>query len=236
MDDPSLPDAANPPASDPEPAPAAQAADLVLPAPLRLNYAVEGQARGLGYNASATLDWRQDGERYEARMEISAFLLGSRSQTSSGRLGADGLRPERFVDRARRERVTVFDQGAGRVFQQDSGATIALTAGAQDKLSVFVQLAARLAALPRPPAVGEALVLPVAASAAIESWRFRFEGAEEQKLPAGDFPSWKFSRAPLQAGDAALELWVAPSLAFLPVRLRLSQDNGDSVDQRLSRP
>jgi hypothetical protein len=219
-----------------QPAPAPQQSALALPPPLRLSYVIEGQSRGLGYSAGATLDWRQDGQRYEAQMEIRAFLLGSRSQTSTGRLDADGLQPERFVDRARRQRITVFDRAAGQLRQEDAGASFALTSGVQDKLSVFLQLAAQLAALPQAPPTGLSLIMPVAASSALEAWQFRFEAVEDLDLPAGHFLTWKFSRAPLRAGDAGLELWAAPALAFLPVRIRLQQDNGDSVDQRLSRP
>ena len=36
---------------------------------------------------------RKRAETYNARMEISHFLLGSRVQTSTGRLGAHGLEP-----------------------------------------------------------------------------------------------------------------------------------------------
>ena len=33
--------------------------------------------------------------------------------------------------------------------------------------------------------------------------------------------------------DTRLELWIAPSMNYLPVRIRVTQSNGDFVDQKL---
>ena len=33
--------------------------------------------------------------------------------------------------------------------------------------------------------------------------------------------------------DTQVDIWLAPSLGHLPVRIRLTQDNGDVVDQQL---
>lgn len=208
---------------------------LHAPAPARLFYEVAGQSKGLRYNAEAVLDWRHDGRHYQAMMEISAFLIGSRSQTSSGLLGAEGLEPERFVDRARRERETRFDHETGLVRNGTGGIDLPMLTGTQDKLSVFLQLALRLGQLTSQPAPGDHWTLPVAASRAIESWTFDWRGTEELDLPAGRLQAWHLERKPQQAGEVGVELWVAPELGYLPVRLRLIQDNGDSIEQRLSR-
>lgn len=205
------------------------------PAPARLFYEVEGQSKGLRYSAKAMLDWHHDGRQYQAMMEISAFLVGSRSQTSKGLLGPEGLTPERFVDRARRERETRFDHEAGLVRNGMGGTDLPMPAGTQDKLSVFLQLAMQLGQLASQPVPGDHWTVPVAASRAIENWSFDWRGSEELDLPAGRLPTWHLQRKPQQAGEVGIELWLAPGLGYLPVRLRLVQDNGDSIEQRLSR-
>ena len=74
----------------------------------------------------------------------------------------------------------------------------------------------------------------MAGSSTVESWAFDYLGSEELSLPAGLITAWRFERQSHGPGETAVELWLAPELGLLPVRLRLSQDNGDSVDQRLS--
>ncbi len=187
------------------------------------------------FSATAMLDWNHDGQNYQAMMEISAFLVGSRSQTSSGLLGPEGLKPERFVDRARRERETRFDHAAGLVRHGAGGTDLPMPAGTQDKLSVFLQLALRLGQLASQPEPGDQWTVPVAATRAIENWTFDWRGTEELELPAGRLLTWHLQRKPQQAGEVGIELWLAPELGHLPVRLRLVQDNGDNIEQRLSR-
>ena len=42
-------------------------------------------------------------------------------------------------------------------------------------------------------------------------------------------------RDPRHLYDQTLDLWFAPALGYLPVRMVLSQGNGDRLDQQLSR-
>ena len=95
-------------AATPSSAPAAPAVGGVTlsataPAPVRVLYNVTGQARNLPYSARAELLWRHDGRHYDARMEVSAFLVGSRTQTSEGDITPQGLAPRRFGDKSRNE-------------------------------------------------------------------------------------------------------------------------------------
>ena len=215
--------------SAPTPAPAAVTA--TVPASLRLRYEVLGTARGLNYHADASLDWRQDGQRYEGRLEIGAFLIGSRVQTSWGRLAPEGLRPERFSDAVRRERRLSFDHETMEV-RLDDGAPVPMPPGTQDRLSVFLQLAALLAAS-GPSPVGQRWQIPVAGLPRVETMTFVVDGSETLVLPAGEFQAVKLRREARREGDQQLELWLAPQLQYLPVRILLRELNGDSADQRL---
>ena len=78
-----------------------QATAFRAPESALLKYQVVGQAKGLNYWASAELAWQQDGQNYDSRLTVSAFLLGSRSQMSKGTLGPEGLMPTRFGDKNR---------------------------------------------------------------------------------------------------------------------------------------
>ena len=201
-----------------------------VPAPTRLEFDVSGQAKKFAYSASAELLWQHDGSRYEARQEISAFLLGKRSQRSTGQITAQGLQPERFSDRSRSEQAAHFDQANGRVTFSANTPEAAIGAGAQDRLSVFIQLGALLAADPGRFVPGTEITLATVSARSADRWTFTIEGPETLDLPAGTMPTLKLQRLPRKEYDQKAELWVAPGLGYLPVRIRITQANGDFAD------
>jgi hypothetical protein len=58
--------------------------------------------------------------------------------------------------------------------------------------------------------------------------------ASTMSLPAGEFKVRHLVRQPRKEFDSRVEMWLAPSLNHLPVRLRVTQSNGDVADQQLS--
>jgi hypothetical protein len=49
-------------------------------------------------------------------------------------------------------------------------------------------------------------------------------------VPAGVYTTRRISRAPRGEHDYRLELWLAPELGWLPVRMRQTQEDGDVID------
>lgn len=205
-----------------------------IPSPMRLAFDVSGQVKRFNYSARAELLWKHDGSRYEARQEISAFLMGTRAQTSVGQVTERGLLPTRFGDKVRSEQAAHFDFAQGRVTFSANTPAAAIAPGAQDRLSVFIQLAAMFAADPGRYPPGTEITLTTVGPRAADRWTFRVEGPETLELPAGATPALKLQRLPRRDSDQQAELWLAPSLQYLPVRIRLSQPNGDFADLRLS--
>lgn len=205
-----------------------------LPAPARLAFEVGGQAKKFNYSASAELVWRHDGARYEARQQIKAFLLGTRSQTSTGVVTATGLQPERFGDKSRSEQAAHFNFAEGTVIFSANTPRASIGPGAQDRLSVFIQLGALLAAAPAQYPDGTHITLTTVGARYADRWTFTIEGEELLDLPAGTVPAIKLQRLPRRDYDQRAELWLAPDLGYLPARIRLTQSNGDFADLRLS--
>ncbi|MFT4241259.1 MAG: DUF3108 domain-containing protein, partial [Acidovorax sp.] len=201
-----------------------------VPPPARLAFDVSGQARKFSYNARAELVWQHDGSRYEARQEISAFLVGTRAQRSSGAITAQGLQPQRFADKSRSEQAAHFDHAQGRVTFSANTPDAAIGPGAQDRLSVFIQLGALLAADPGRFIPGTHVTLTTVSARAADRWTFTVEGPETLELPGGPTPALKLQRLPRKDYDQKAELWLAPSLGYLPVRIRITQANGDFAD------
>lgn len=217
-----------------DPAPTASTPPpVVLPPDADLAYQVQGQARGLRYTASGELRWRQADGRYELSMRLSAFLVGSRSQSSAGQIDASGLLPERFTDRTRSERAAHFDRSDGRIRFSNNAPDADLLPGAQDRLSVFIQLAGLLQA--GSFEAGETIELPVAGVGGSQAWRFSVGERESLVLPAGDIVARRLVREPVDAYDSRVEIWLAPEFGHLPVRLRITQTQGDVADQQLSK-
>ena len=217
----------------PKPTSTTTAPALYAPPPGTWHYDVTGHAKGLSYQAEGSLHWQHDGQRYRVQMTLRALWL-QRQQTSSGRLDAEGLHPEHFIDQARKTREIWFDSQQ-HTQHTGNGTPQPAPEGVQDRLSVFFQLATQLnhavaTATPTPTN----WPIPVAGGADSETWHFEAQGSERQPLPAGVYDTVKFTRRPRHSSDQTVEVWLAPTLHHIPVRLRIAQSNGDVVDQRLS--
>ncbi|MFI5444060.1 DUF3108 domain-containing protein [Polaromonas sp. UC242_47] len=226
-------------AAEPAPAPPvaaepkAAATALTIPGSMRLKYTMTGRSKNMDYNASAQLDWLQDGQTYDAKMGVSALFLGSRSMSSSGRITADGLAPTRFLDKARSERAAHFTPEQGKISFSANTPDLPWAKGAQDRVSVFVQLASLLAGDPGKYPAGSSVSLYTVGPTNADTWTFEVEAEEKLNLPAGEMTAVKLVRKPQRDYDQTVEVWLAPSLAWLPVRSRITQQNGDFIDQQL---
>jgi len=225
------------PASAGSPPAAAAATPASAPAPivpgsLRIKYELFGEVRMLPYTANAELLWAHDGAAYEAQLEISALFLGSRRQTSRGQITPEGLRPKRFGDKVRSEVAAHFEYDKGKVIFSANTPEAALQPGAQDQLSIFIQLASLIAAEPQRYPGGTAIEMQAVGPRESDSWRFVIDGAERLNLPGGEQDTLKLTRPRRQPYDLMVELWLAPALGYLPVRIKLTQDNGDFIDQQ----
>ena len=205
----------------------------LVPPPTRLLYNLEGQARNLQYQARGEVLWRHDGQRYNLRLSVSAFLIGSRSQTSEGDITPQGLAPRRYADKWRGEQAAHFNRETGRITFSVNTPDAVLLPGAQDRLSLFIQIPALMAADPKRMEAGNRFTLQTVSTREAEPWIITADGEERLNLPIGDMMAFKFSRAPRRQYDSRLELWLAPELNYLPVRIRVTPANGDFVDQRL---
>ncbi|MBX9937129.1 MAG: DUF3108 domain-containing protein [Burkholderiaceae bacterium] len=214
----------------------ASAAPVHIPPPQRLEFEVVGQAKKFHYRANAELLWQHDGAHYQARQEIKVLFLGSRTQTSRGDIAAHGLRPLHFSDRSRGEQTAQFDYAQGLIHFNGDSPQAPLLPGTQDRLSIFIQLGALLAANPERYTTGTRIQIATAGGRSASPWAFRIEGSETLDLPVGSLPALKLQRLPQDANDneQRSELWLAPSLGYLPARIQLTQNNGDFVDLRLS--
>ena len=214
------------------PAAAAPLPSVQLPPNARLRYDVAAKVKGFSFAAGGQLNWSADGNRYEARLEVSAFLVGSIVQTSTGSVSPTGLAPDRFSDKRRSEKSADFDRTAQRIRFSSNGREDPLLAGTQDQVSISLQLGGLLNANPQ-YTEGQVLSLPVSSTSSTETWRFDIGPETTVDLPAGPIVARLLTRQPRRSGDKKVQIWLAPALQNLPVRIRISESNGDFLDQSL---
>jgi hypothetical protein len=207
----------------------AAAGQYTLPKSSTLRYQLTSNK--FPFTLNADLVWQQDGQGYDARLSFGAFGL-SRVQTSRGQVTAEGLAPLRFSDKYRSEVAAHFVREKGKVTFSANTPDVPLLAGAQDRLSIVMQLAAMIAGDPDrfPPAT--TIALQIVGPRDAEIWLFTLENEETLNLPGGLQPTRKLVRNPRQEFDQKVELWLAPALGYLPARIRITESNGDYVDQK----
>jgi hypothetical protein len=205
-----------------------------LPVSARMKYEVLASYRGLPLQGEGELSWRHDGKEYELQLELRSPLLGSRRQRSVGRITAQGLEPLHFWDKSRSEQAAHFDRERGRVTFSNNQPDAAWSAGIQDRLSVVLQLAALVGGEPARYPAGTQVAVPTASVRDAETWIFGVEREEDLQLPGGTVRALKLERLPRREYDQKVELWLAPRMDYAPVRIRLTNPNGDTVDQRWS--
>ncbi|MBC7918616.1 MAG: DUF3108 domain-containing protein [Rhodoferax sp.] len=203
---------------------------LAIPSPTRLDYDVKGEIKGIPYSAKAEMVWKHDGKNYDARLQF-VHWIASRTQTSKGALTAQGLEPLRFGDKVRSEVAAHFEREKGKVSFSANTPDVPLTPGAQDQLSVFVQLAALFGGNPKRLTPGVTMSFQAIGPRSSETWVFKVGMAETLKLPGGEISAIKVVRDSVNENDARAELWLAPAFGYLPVRIRLTQGSSDFVDQ-----
>lgn len=208
---------------------------LGVPQPNVMRYEVAVQARGgLGFTGQARLDWWHNGQQYDLRLELTGLGPRDRTQESSGQITEEGLAPNRFLEKARAQQATHFDRSRKRVVFSNNQPEAPLLPGMQDRLSVIVQLSMLLSGEPARFPPGTQLAIPTASTRDAQDWVFRVDAEEDLDLPGGKVRALKLERLPRREYDQRIELWLAPGKDYAPVRLRLTNPDGGSVDQRWS--
>jgi hypothetical protein len=222
-----------PPAPPPPPAvDVARVQKLTYAAPVLLVYDGKGEERGfIKYAASGELLWAPEGARYNARLEISAWGFRVRTWSSKGDLTDSGLQPLRFGDKPRgAEQATHFQREKGIISFSANNPDVPLQTGAQDKLSALLQLSALVAGEPARYTRGASIAFQAADAHRAELWNFKVGATESLELPGGVLTALKLSKEPTVEFDQRIEVWLAPELRYLPVRIRITEANGAFAD------
>jgi Protein of unknown function (DUF3108) len=235
-------------ATPPTPEPAASAAAVAEPAAVaaapaasapaapafewppstRLTYTLAGNYRG-EVNGNARVQWVRVGERYQVHLDVN--IGPSFAPLITRRMTSDGVWNATLVAFQTPRRVTVqFTPGQVTLA---NGSLRDAPAGVQDAASQFVHLTWLFTTQPARLRVGEVIELPLALPRRVDRWFYDVVGRETLRTPVGELDA--FHLKPRRAGERprgelSAEVWFAPSLQYLPVRIRIQQDAETYVD------
>jgi hypothetical protein len=235
---PSLASAVPPPVAPAASAPQAVAFDW--PPSTRLVYELTGNYRGPLYG-HAKVEWLREGPRYQVRVETTVPLVVTRQMLSDGQLGPQGLVPQRYDEvteipfRDTRRLTVHFDSDR---IQLANGKVNDPVPGVQDTASQFVQMTWLFLTKPELLQVGKSIEFPLALPRRVGIWTYDVTEQADLTLPFGDVKTFRLVPRPgsKRPSELSVEMWMAPTLQSLPVKITIRQDAETWVDLILKTP
>ena len=127
--------------------------------------------------------------------------------------------------------LTRFNREARQIDQGPLAASAPLRLGSQDRASVLMQLAG--IGLAEPEQMQDTIDIVVAGTGSVRVVRWQVAGSEELETAAGVLATVRLVQlAP--AGEARVEVWLAPQRAWLPVQLRVTGPDGTVANQMVT--
>lgn len=207
------------------------------PLSTRLSYGLTGHYRG-PLTGSAQVEWLRQGRDYQVHLDVDLGLI-SRRMSSQGVLTPEGISPQRYDEETKlvlMEPRRALVQFLGTQVQLAHGAREPLAAGAQDAASQFVQLTWLFLTGREALQPGRSVRFPLVLPRRQYAWQYDVIGEEQLDTPLGAIATWHLRPAQTPAGgDLLAEVWLAPSLQYLPVRILIRQDVETHIDLVLKR-
>ena len=196
----------------------------------RLNYKLGGNYQAELHGTARVL-WQRTGVNYQARVELDVGLLLSMQLTSQGRIAGTSLAPGTYEEQIRRTRRTVLLSGEN--IHLNNGETVARPEAVQDTASQFIELSHRFASGQVPLRVGESIGFPLVRPNNVAAWTYDVVAQTTLYLPRlGATQTWQVKPRPINkpGNNVSAEMWIAPSLQYLPVRIRITFGPDQVID------
>jgi hypothetical protein len=230
-------------AAAPASAPASSSDAFGWPPSTRISYELTGNFRGEVYG-SAQVDWVHVGDRYQVHLDVivgaSFAPLYSRRMSSDGALTDAGLVPERYDEESKaafrdRKRASVTLEPDAVVL--NNGQRVERLPGVQDTASQFVQLTYLFTRHPELLKPGGTIELPLALPRRVSPWTYDVRESELVYTSFGaiDAVPLQPRRESRKGDELSATVWFAPSLKYLPVRIRIQQDSETYIDLMIKR-
>ena len=200
------------------------------PTDTRLSYVLSGWYRG-ELHGDARVQWQREGGRYQVRVDIDIGPFVSLAMTSQGMVTPQGLRPSAYEE-TRRGRTRAARMNDNNV-ALEGGQRLPRPDGLQDTASQFVDLAYRFANQLQPLQTGGQVSFWMARPGAVDLWTYDVvEEVVLQTPKLGAVQAFHLKPRPIAnpRGNITAEMWFAPGLQYLPVRIRINQGSEVHLD------
>jgi hypothetical protein len=213
-----------------------------LPPSAQLSYAVKAERSGFALNGEAEMKWQVTGaaphQTYSITTETRAAILGKILEANSyGNIDAFGLAPTKYEEKTLKKPLsqTTFDRASKKITFSDSQATAPLYEGEQDRTSAVWQLISIARASPKKFTPKSKWSFPVAGRKNAEQWTFTVNKNVTLSTALGKIPTIHISKSVSDHKDQHIEIWLAPSKEWYPVRIKTQTSEGDTIEQNLLR-
>ncbi|SPB17468.1 hypothetical protein NOV72_04673 [Caballeronia novacaledonica] len=184
-------------------------------------------------NQTGTIHWINDSQHYEMVVSIPLPFVGPYVYSSKGHIDGFGIAPEQYSEqRGRRAAdIAIFNRETKQIVYTKTPQSQPLADGAQDRFSVVMQLASLVRGAPDKYKPGVTRQFSVADNDSSEIWPIETVGDETVQARGGFTTARHFTRLPRKEGDRRkLDIWLAPSLGWLPVRILQTEPNGMQIE------
>jgi len=204
-----------------------------------LFYSIQARQSGLSLSGKARIEWRAGGGQYSINSQTEAMLLGRILDAgSTGAIDAFGLAPLESTEKRLRKPLTTtsFDRQGKVIRFSGSERSYPLRGGEQDRTSAIWQLVAVARAAPKKFKAGSQWQFFVAGQRDAQTWSFKVMGKEAIETPLGTLQAVHVLKTPPpDSKEQQLDIWLAPTRDWYPVRLRFSDADSDFIEQALQR-
>ena len=207
-----------------------------FPPNTQINYKLTGQERGLTYHAFGSLKWQTQStastpKAYEAELRVKAFLMGSRVWRSVGMMTENGLAPLRYSDSWRGERAAHFEAAQQKISFSGNTPSVELQSGAQDQVSLFIQMAATVSA--KNFKLGSELNVQTATARDAVNWTLTYKSNDSIEVSGNRLETQRWVCLPRGKFDSQIEMWLSQAHSGMPVRIKITQVSGNFIDMEM---
>jgi hypothetical protein len=209
------------------------------PPSTRLTYTLTGLFRNGPLYGRASVEWRREGTHYQVQFDIHVSPFFDQHMFSDGQITEGGLSPQHYDEAFE---VPLLAPRVRRIeFSPDevtlaNGTRVIRLPQTQDGASQFVQFVWMFSTRPELLNPGNVIDIPLALNSNLRRWHYRVEGVESLRLPFGSLDAVHLKPmldGPRRPNEYPFEIWTAPTLQYLPVRILVPIDDKNFADLSL---
>jgi|GEM_PF-335429 len=212
------------------------------PPSAQLYYLVTAVYSGFPLNGEADVHWRVTGsapnQTYSITTETRSAILGKIVEANSfGDIDTFGLAPTKYEEKMRKKPMiqTTFDREARKISFSESKETYPINGGEQDRTSAVWQLVGIARGAPTKFVPKSQWSFFVAGRRDAEKWTFAVEKNVTLATSFGKIAAVHITKIVADPKGQRIDVWLAPTMEWYPVRIKFRDANDDTIEQNLVR-